>query len=66
MALSGAFLALEAKKKKEAKRQYDLQKAFNEADKTKSGKLSLDEWTAFLQKNGHDVNRYLPSIICKH
>ena len=58
MALSGAFLALEAKKKKEAKMQFDLQKAFNEADKSKSGKLSLDEWTAFLQKNGHDVNRY--------
>ena len=57
MALSGAFLALEAKKKKEAKRQYDLQKAFNEADKNKSGTLSLDEWTALLQRNGHDVCR---------
>ena len=57
MALSGGYYALQQKKKKEAKKQDDLEKAFYEADKNKSGHLSLDEWTALLRKNGHDVNR---------
>ena len=55
--MSGGFLALQAKKKKEQKKADDLEKAFYEADKNKSGQLSLDEWTALLRKNGHDVNR---------
>ena len=53
--MSGGFLALQAKKKKEQKKADDLEKAFYEADKNKSGQLSLDEWTALLRKNGHDV-----------
>ena len=57
MALSGGFLALQAKKKKEAKKQDDLERSFYEADENKSGKLSLDEWTALLQRTGHDVHR---------
>ena len=57
MALSGGYYALQQKKKKEAKKQDELEKAFYEADKNKSGQLSLDEWTALLRKNGHDVNR---------
>ena len=57
MALSGGYYALQQKKKKEAKKQDELEKAFYEADKNKSGQLSLDEWTALLRKNGHHVNR---------
>ena len=42
MALSGGYYALQQKKKKEAKKQDELEKAFYEADKNKSGQLSLD------------------------
>ena len=57
MAGSGGFLALQAKKKKEAKRQEDLERTFYQANENKSGKLSLEEWTALLQRSGHDVHR---------
>ena len=55
--MSGGFLALQAKKRKEAKKQDDLERSFYEADENKSGKLSLDQWTALLQRTGHDVHR---------
>ena len=57
MALSGGFLALQAKKKKESRKQEELERTFYQANENKSGKLSLEEWTALLQRSGHVVHR---------
>ena len=57
MAGSGGFLALQAKKKKESRKQEELERTFYQANENKSGKLSLEEWTALLQRTGHDVHR---------
>ena len=47
----------EASKKNEQKKQDDLKRVFTEADVSKTGKLSLEEWTGLLDKNGHNLQR---------
>ena len=47
----------EASKKHEQKKQDDLKRVFTEADVSKTGKLSLEEWTGLLDKNGHNLQR---------
>ena len=52
-----SFVALQAKQKNEQKKQDDLKRVFTEADVSKTGKLSLEEWTGLLEKNGYDLHR---------
>jgi len=57
MAMSGGYLALQAKRAKEKKKVADLEDAFKLADTDKDGKLSLDEWMEALKSSGHNVSR---------
>ena len=52
-----SIVAIQAIKKNEQKKQDDLKRVFTEADVSKTGKLSLEEWTGLLEKNGHNLQR---------
>ena len=52
-----SIVAIQAIKKNEQKKQDDLKRVFTEADVSKTGKLSLKEWTGLLEKNGHNLKR---------
>ena len=52
-----SIVAIQAIKKNEQKKQDDLKRVFTEADVSKTGKLSLKEWTGLLEKNGHNLQR---------
>ena len=57
MAMSGGFLALQARKAKEKKKVAELEDAFKAADTDGDGKLSLHEWMEALKQSGHNVSR---------
>ena len=58
MAMSGGYLALQAKRAKEKKKVADLEDAFRAADTDRDGKLTVDEWMEALKNSGHNVSRY--------
>ena len=57
MAMSGGYLALQAKRAKEKKKGENLEDAFKQADTDKDGKLSPEEWVEALKSSGHNVSR---------
>lgn len=49
---------MQQKKSKERRKLVDLEDAFREADKSRDGRLTVEEWCEVLAKTGNDNPRY--------